>query len=155
MQELVTGFTAYDPSKVTLILGGWSPRHFAADSKIVIAKEGNINAKYVGTDGDVSIAIQRNKTGTMTINLHRTSPDNEVLCAFVGQGYSTTVVGFPVVMNDPKGYSINTIGWIEQQPEDTISAEVTASAWVIGLLDASLTRDVSSTALNTISGLTF
>ncbi|WPK29321.1 hypothetical protein [Escherichia phage vB_EcoM_EP57] len=68
MDKMLTGVMAYDPSQVILSLGGWEPWGFAADTKIVIAKSNDIINPYSGTDGDVSLALSRNRLGTLTMS---------------------------------------------------------------------------------------
>lgn len=153
MDQMLTGLTAYDPSQVILLLGGWSPYGFAEDTKITISKSGDIITPYGGTDGDVSLALQRNKMGTLTMSLANTSGANEVLCAFHEQMYLSRIAAFPVFLRDPKGFIINTIGWIQGQPDYTIGSEVEAVDWVIGLKDATLSRGATSFALNAIQGI--
>ncbi|WPK29320.1 hypothetical protein [Escherichia phage vB_EcoM_EP57] len=71
--------------------------------------------------------------------------------------YSTRQVAFSVYLEDPRGYYISTIGWIQSQPEDTIGEMITENQWVIGLKDASLLRNevgVGLSTLNSISALT-
>lgn len=154
---MLTGVMAYDPSQVILSLGGWEPWGFAADTKIVINKTNDIINPYSGTDGDVSLALSRNRLGTLTMSLQRTSPANEVLAAYAQTMYSTRQVAFSVYLEDPRGYYISTIGWIQSQPDDTIGETIQENQWVIGLKDASLLRSavgVGVNALNSISALT-
>ena len=157
MDKMLTGVMAYDPSQVILSLGGWEPWGFAADTKIVISKTNDIINPYSGTDGDVSLALSRNRLGTLTMSLQRTSPANEVLSAYAQTMYSTRQVAFPVYLEDPRGYYITTIGWIQSQPDDTIGETIQENQWVIGLKDASLLRStvgVGVNALNSITALT-
>lgn len=154
MDQMLTGLMAYDPSEVTLLLGGWSPYGFASDTKITVTKTGDVVAPYSGTDGDVSLALQRNKLGTLTLSLQATSGANDVLAAFHSQMYITREVAFPVYMEDPRGFIINTIGWIQGQGENTVGAEVTSIDWTIGLKDCVLQRGTTSIALNSIQGIT-
>lgn len=157
MDKMLTGLMAYDPSEVILSLGGWEPWGFASDTKIVISKTNDIINPYAGTDGDVSLALSRNRLGTLTMSLQRTSPANEVLAAYAQTMYSTRQVAFPVYLEDPRGYYITTIGWIQSQPDDTIGDTIQENQWVIGLKDASLLRSaigVGVNALNSITALT-
>lgn len=157
MDKMLTGVFAYDPSQVVLSLGGWEPWGFAADTKIVISKTNDIINPYAGTDGDVSLALSRNRLGTLTMSLQRTSPANDVLSAYAQQMYSTRQVAFPVYMEDPMGYSLATIGWIQTQPDDNVSETIQDSQWVIGLKDATLARSevgLGFSALNSITSLT-
>lgn len=157
MDKMLTGVFAYDPSEVFLSLGGWEPYGFAADTKIVINKTNDIINPYSGTDGDVSLALSRNRLGTLTMSLQRTSPANEVLTAYHQQMYFTRQVAFPVYLKDPRGYTLATFGWIQSQPDDTIAETIQENQWVIGLKDATLTRNAVGTgiaALNSITSLT-
>lgn len=154
MDQMLTGLMAYDPSEVTLLLGGWAPYGFATDTKITVTKTSDIIVPYSGTDGDVSLALQRNKLGTLTLSLQATSGANDVITAYHEQMYLTREVAFPVYMEDPRGFIINTIGWIQSQGENTIGSEVTSVDWVIGLKDCTLVRGTTAISLNSIQGIT-
>lgn len=153
MDQMLTGLFAYDASEVVLLLGGWAPYGFATDTKITIAKTGDVITPYSGTDGDVSLALQRNKLGTLTMSIQNTSGANEVLAAYHQQMYLTREVAFPVYLVDPRGYGLFTVGWIQSQPDITIGAEVQAADWVIGLKDATVSYDAGSSALSAINAL--
>lgn len=154
MDKMLTGATAFDPSEVILLLGGFEPYGYADDTKITVAKTGDIITPYSGTDGDVSLALQRNKLGTMTISLQSTSGANEVFCSWHEQMYLTRIVAFPVYLSDPKGFSIQTFGWIQSQPDMSIGNEIGTVDWVIGLKDATVTRGFGvSTGLGALNGI--
>ncbi len=154
MDKMLTGVMAYDPSNITLSLGGWEPYGFASDTKIVVSKSNDIINPYGGTDGDVSLALSRNRMGTMTISLQRTSEANEVLSTYAQTMYSTRQVAFPVYLEDPRGYYISTIGWIQSQPDDTMGDTITTNDWVIGLKDASLLRNTATLGLSVLNSIT-
>ena len=154
MDKMLTGVMAYDPSNITHSLGGWEPYGFASDTKIVISKSNDIINPYGGTDGDVSLALSRNRMGTMTISLQRTSEANEVLSTYAQTMYSTRQVAFPVYLEDPRGYYISTIGWIQSQPDDTMGDTITTNDWVIGLKDASLLRNTATLGLSVLNSIT-
>jgi len=154
MDKMLTGVMAYDPSNITLSLGGWEPYGFASDTKIVVSKSNDIINPYGGTDGDVSLALSRNRMGTMTISLQRTSEANEVLATYAQTMYSTRQVAFPVYLEDPRGYYISTIGWIQSQPDDTMGDTITTNDWVIGLKDASLLRNTATLGLSVLNSIT-
>lgn len=145
---------AYDPSQITLSLGGWQPYGFAEGTKIVVAKTNDLITPYSGTDGDVSLALMRNRLGTMTISLQRTSDANAYLTAYAAQMYTSREVAFSVYLEDPRGYYIETTGWIQAQPQDTMGDTIQGNDWVIGLKDASLLRSETSEILSAISTVT-
>ncbi len=154
MDKMLTGYGAFDAGEVILLLGGYAPVGYATDTKIVVSKSNDIISPYTGTDGDTSLSLQRNKLGTLTMSLQNTSESNEVLTAFHQQMYQTRVVAFPVYLQDPRGFGLSTVGWIQSQPDMTIGAEVQSVDWVIGLKDASLSYlDAFSTSLSAMNGI--
>lgn len=156
MEAMLTDVRAYDPKNVRLLLGGYEPTGYAEDSMIVTTLANDIIMPYGGLDGDVSLALNRNHLGTMTITLQNTSPSNIILSSFVTQSYSTGIVAFPVLFNEPtSGLNLATIGWVQSQPENTLSGEINTMAWVIGLKDARiLFNKTIAKVLGNIKGLT-
>jgi len=147
----LTGQGAFDPSEVVLLLGGYNPYGFT-ENKIVVAKAEDNILPMVGSDGDWSVAINRNTLGTMTIGLQNTSPSNKVLAAYAIQAKTTRKVTFPVVMEDPSGMTLlSTEGWIQTQPDYTVAKEVGEMQWVIGLADATISGDLTTAMLNSIA----
>lgn len=137
MENMLTDFRSFDPANVRLLLGGYEPTGYAEDSMIVTAMANDVVLPYAGVDGDVSLALNRNHLGTMTITLQNTSPSNTVLSAFVTQAYSTGITAFPVLFTEPSsGLNLVTVGWVQTQPENTIAGTIGTMAWVIGLKDA-------------------
>lgn len=156
MENMLTDFRAFDPKNVRLLLGGYEPTGYAEDSMIVTTLANDIIMPYGGLDGDVSLAINRNHLGTMTITLQNTSPSNTVLSSFVTQAYKTGIVAFPVMFSEPtSGLLLTTIGWVQSQPENTLSGEINTMPWVIGLKDArTLYNKTIANAFSQIKGLT-
>lgn len=145
----------FDPASVVLSLGGYSPYGYMSDTKIEIAKAEDNILPLVGVDGDLSLALNRNLSGTLTLTLQATSPSNDVLAAMAAQVKSTKFATFPVLMSDPAGLSvISTVGWIQKVPDVTISKEVSPAVWVIGLWQAEPTGNTATSALNTIATIT-
>ena len=58
---------AYDPSQVSLLLGGWAPYGWASDTKIEVSKAEDNVLVTVGTDNDLSLALNRNNSVTIRI----------------------------------------------------------------------------------------
>jgi hypothetical protein len=154
MEQMLTGFSAFDPKNVRVLLGGYEPSGYATDSMINITLANDIVLPYGGLDGDVSLAVNRNHLGTMTIHLQNTSPSNKVLSTFIAQSYSTGIVAFPVLFSEPSsGSEFMTIGWVQQQPEHAITNQIGTMPWVIGLKDARVSFGTTAASLNAIQGL--
>jgi len=151
MAKFLTLGKDYDPSEVKLILGGYSPFGFAPDTKIVVSKAEDLILPVQGTDGDTSIARNRNTLGTMTISLQNTSPSNGILASMDLVARTTGSSVFPVIMEDPTGMAlISTFGWIQTQPDYSVAQTVGQMDWVIGIADATLSGNITGAALGTI-----
>lgn len=146
---------AYDPSSVVLSLGGWSPYGFASDTKIEISRAEDNILPYIGCDNDLSLALNRNNSGTMSIHLQATSKANDTLCGMAAQAKTTKFVTFPVLMNDPAGLNvISTVGWIQKSPDMSLGKEIGVYTWVIGMWNVEPTGSTEASLLNTIATIT-
>lgn len=141
---------AFDPSNVTLQLGGVNAYGFADDTKISITKDDDITLPYEGVDGEISLAISPKTKGTMTISLQNTSSFNQILETWVLQSKNTRIIAFPVVMKDPAGEEMITIGWVQSVPDYNVSTEVGTRDWVIGVADANVFYSNVTGTINTI-----
>lgn len=149
--NFLTPLRAYSSAKVTLHLGGLEVFGFADDSKIVISKADDIIIPYEGVDGEISLAINAKKMGTMTISLQNTSKFNEILEVWVTQSTTTGFASFPVLMNDPAGSTLlSAFGWIQTMPDYTVGTEVGTRDWVIGLQDARTSPSTATSPLNAL-----
>lgn len=130
----------FSPCNVILTLGGEIAYGFAPDTKIVVSKAEDLILPKMGVDGDLSLAKNCNTLGTMTVSLQNTSKFNNILYSWAIQAAQNSgVASFPVSMVDPSGASlVTTVGWIQTQPDYSVSQEVGQMDWVIGLMDARL-----------------
>lgn len=144
---------AYDPKKVRLYLMTQRVTGFAADTKIVVSRNEDNVIPHVGTDGEMSAALSRNQSGVMTVSLQNTATWNAYLANWQKQASVTGVVFFPVQLEGSQGPSLNTVGWIQRQPDLTYGTEVGQLDWEIGILDAWLAPDGISGALAGLGGL--
>ena len=107
----------------------------------------------VGTDGEVALALSRNRTGTMEVNLMTPSKTNDKLNIFVRQADITGIVIFPVVLEGSQGPYLTAIGWVQAVPALTYGSEVGTMTWTIGLLDCWLAPNQGSALLNAIGNV--
>lgn len=146
---------AYDPSQVSLLLGGWAPYGWAPDTKIEVSKAEDNVLVTVGTDNDLSLALNRNNSGTMTLHLQATSKANDVLAGMAAQAKTTRLLTFPLVLNDPAGMNIiSTVAWIQKTPDLSIGKETGTNDWTLGLWSCEPTGNAATSVLNTIATLT-
>lgn len=146
---------AYDPSQVNLLLGGWAPYGWAPDTKIEVSKAEDNILPTIGVDNDISVALNRNNSGTMTLHLQSTSKANDVLAGMAAQAKTTRYVFFPLVLNDPTGMNIiSTAAWIQKTPDLSYGKEVGTNDWLLGLWSCEPTGNTATSMLNTIATMT-
>lgn len=153
--QILTPF-AYDPLKVKLYIGTQKVFGYSPDSKITVSRNNDHAIPHMGTDGELSVALSRDRSGVMTVNLQNTSPFNKTLMLWQRQADVTGAIFFPVLLEGSQGPSISTIGWIQRQPDLEYGSEVGDLAWEIGLLDAWYAPDQLSSFLSaagSISGI--
>lgn len=146
-------FNAYDPVKTILYLFGQRVSGFAADTKIVITRNNDNITPHVGVDGEISTALSRDQSGVLTVSLQNTAAWNGYMAQWQKQASVTGQVFFPVQVEGSQGLSLNTVGWIQRQPDLTYGSEVGQMDWEIGILDAWLSPDNIQGVLNNIGGL--
>lgn len=151
--QILTPF-AYDPLKVKLYIGTQKVFGYAPDSKITVSRNNDNAIPTMGTDGELSVALSRDRSGVMTVSLQNTSGFNKSLMLWQRQADVTGAIFFPVLLEGSQGPSIATIGWIQQQPDLEYGSEVGQLDWSIGLLDACYGPDQLSTILGSVGAIT-
>jgi len=141
---------AYDPSKVTLTLGGLAPTGYAPDTKIVISRANGVSTRTEGVDGDLSINIDPRKSGSLVMSLMHSSSYNDVIYKWLKYVETSGVPFFPVYFEDPSGQMVDTVGWFETQGDYTTAQETSTLEWTIGLKDATLRPIETSGVLGAI-----
>ena len=136
---------------------------FSPDTKITLSRNNDIVLPKVGVDGDVSLALSRDRTASMTINLMGPSETNQYLSLFARQADTTGIVTLPIIIEGSSGAPYFTgIGWLQSIPEVFYGAEVPDLAWVFGILNGFWSFDGATSllgsvtdAISEISGVSF
>ncbi|QPI14605.1 hypothetical protein GECvBMG_gp061c [Salmonella phage GEC_vB_MG] len=144
---------AYDPKKVKLYLMTQRVTGFAADTKIVVARNEDNIIPHMGVDGELSAALSRNQSGVITVSLQNTASWNGNLANWQKQASITGLIFFPVLLEGSQGMGLSTIGWIQRQPDLTYGTEVGQMDWEIGILDAWLSPDTLASSGFGLAGL--
>lgn len=154
MNKILTK-TSYDPTNVKLILGGYEPYGFATDSKLTLARAEDLILPVVGTDNDLSTALNRNSLGTLTLTLQHTSPSNGVFANWHQLVKTTRMPYFPVLVEDPSsGLAIvSGVGWVQTQPELALGKEVSEMPWVIGIWQSELSGNIAVAGFSAMTGI--
>lgn len=125
---------------------------FSPDTKITLSRNNDIVLPKVGVDGDVSLALSRDRTASMTINLMGPSETNQYLSLFARQADTTGIVTLPIIIEGSSGAPYFTgIGWLQSIPEVSYGAEVPDLAWVFGILNGFWSFDSSTSLLGSVT----
>lgn len=134
MASTVVG--SFDPEEIEFLIDA-NPVSGFGEGQIVVSRENNVTNKKVGFQGEVHLETDANRTGTITFPLKAMSTWDQTLNELQG----LVVIGvtqFAVTINIPShNISINTVGWIETQPDISAGAELADREHVLGLANVS------------------
>ncbi|AUR86368.1 hypothetical protein NVP1084O_161 [Vibrio phage 1.084.O._10N.261.49.F5] len=123
----------FDPDDINIIIGVVELKSYGPDG-VTLARSTNHTEKEVGVKGDASISRQRDKTGTLSINLISQSDHDKM---FDELQAITDLYTFPVVLEiKSMNKQLATIGWYETMPDLTAGASAGSRTHVIGLQNA-------------------
>lgn len=117
----------YDPKAVQLSISGYEVVGFAEGDMITFTRNEDLFTPVVGSKGDVSRAVNRNDTGTLTFRLQHTSPSVAVVDGYIAAEDNLGVPKlFNMVIEDPASGEkvVGYVGWPITQPERTWGNEV-------------------------------
>lgn len=124
--------TTYDASTVTLIIDGKYITGFDEGSMVEWSKdEDNINTK-IDAQGNVSVAINNNTLGTITVNLSQSSPS----LAYMKQ-LANTKKRFPIWAQGGSEKIGGTEAMVKKTPDGSFSDESEARSFEIQVFDYS------------------
>ena len=125
MPETVPGVKTYDPSEISLIVGGSIIKSWNEISCVVDEDKFKFTK---GTTGEVTRTKNPVMLGTNTITLPQTSEDNAILSAFEFAGNT-----IPVMIRDGAGTSIHLMpqATIVKPADAVYGADATDRVWSI------------------------
>lgn len=118
----------YDPKKVTLIFDGEVITGMADDSMIKAEKSEDSMIPHVGVKGEVSVAVNGDNTGKITISLASTSPHNRTLTQ---KASSKTVAAISIVDMNEGGVSVSGSEAVIIKPPDVTYGKEVANQEVV------------------------
>lgn len=146
----------YDSAACKLLLGSWQPTGFAEGSKITISRNEDHFNTMVGADGEFSVGINRNESGTITIQIQETAKEtNAILASYVTAAKASRLIGFPVYFEDPTGLSlISPVGVIMQQGDYTVDGDgIPVIEWTIWVSNASMGQGALGAAAGALGSI--
>ena len=125
---------------------------FAPDTKITLTRNNDIVIPRSGTDGEVGLALSRDRTATLTVNLQGPSETNSYLSLFVRQADTTGIVTLPIIIEGTSGAPYFTgLGWIQAIPEVSYGTEAPDMSWTFGILNGFWSFDSSTSLLGSVT----
>lgn len=124
----------YDSASVFVTVGGAPINGFAADSKVLIARNSDAFSLQVGSDGEAARSKSNDRSGRMTIRLLQTSPSNDILSAFaLADEVTPGGAVVPFACKDLNGGSLHTAqtGWIVKKSDADYVVEAGEREWIL------------------------
>lgn len=123
----------YDPSQVSVIVGGFAMTGYADGSFVSLEMDEDAWALYIGSDGEGARSKSNNFAGTVTIRLMQTSPSNDVLSAFAKADKLSNSGIVPVMVKDNLGRSlfIAENAWVQKVADSEFARESGEREWVL------------------------
>ncbi|MGP1567979.1 MAG: phage structural protein [Peptoanaerobacter stomatis] len=135
MSDVIT----YDPLKVNLVIKGVAITGFADGTMIEIEKNEDAIMPYVGTQGEVSIAENADKTGTIKVTLQQTSPSVQYLNTLAKQKGDDAAFPISVINMNTNGVSASgTKARVKKMATETIDKEIKEREFEIFVADLDL-----------------
>lgn len=129
---------SYSPKDVNVSFFGIAITGFAPDSFIRCRRNSDILMETVGSQGELSLTRNADKTGEVEIELMQTSESNLLLSGLMlameySEGTGIIPVG-EVIIQDPSGSALVLVSnaYIKKMPEIELGAEQTSRVWTFG-----------------------
>ena len=129
----------YDPKKVTCNVGNAVISGFAAGTFVEVERSADAVAPLVGTQGEYAWALNRDRSGVITLTLMQVSQSNDVLFAMALADEQTGAGGRALTIQDLNGRTLVSSPEVRVLKTPTLSygAEVAPREWrlVAGALE--------------------
>lgn len=122
----------YDPGQLVLTIDELPVIGFQEGDSIVVERSEDFSSETVGIKGEVSRAITRNETGTLTVTLQHNSPSVAQFEAMMRADYPPVV---KIALYDPssaESFSA-TYGWLKTDASHSFGNEVGSREYVFFL----------------------
>jgi len=131
----------FNPKDVSVVVGGRVITGFGPDTFISADRENDSFTKQVGASGEVARANNNDMTGTITITLMQTSPDNDFLSGLVAADELNGSGITNVLVRDPNGTTLieSAESWIRKPATTEFSRENGTREWVIDCAELLMT----------------
>jgi len=127
----------FDPSKVTVSVGGVNIGGFADGTFISAERTTESFTKTAGADGDITRVRSVDKSGEITITLAQTSPSNKTLSDFVRDDENEGKGVVALLIKDTSGDTVleAAFAWVRMPPPVAFGKEIETREWIIDCAD--------------------
>lgn len=123
----------YDPRNVLASLGEVSLTGFADGTYIVVERTSEAFTKIVGAGGDVVRTRNRDRSGTVTVTLLASAPENDLLAGIAAEDELTGTGVRAMLVKELNGTTLASAqnAWIRKVPTVEYAKEHGTREWVI------------------------
>lgn len=123
----------YDPSQISVIIGGASITGFAEGTMISVARNEDAFSYAPSTTGGGSRVKNSNKSGRITLTLQKTSESNEILDNYADLDEVSNDGIFSSLVRDNNGKDLHKgeSCWVVKKPDSEESKELPTREWII------------------------
>ncbi|MDR0303749.1 MAG: DUF3277 family protein [Chitinispirillales bacterium] len=134
------GLYSFDPSQVSVIIGGVEMSGFSDGTFIEVSLDGDDWELISGADGDVVRAKKQNRVSTLSLTLLQSSHCNDILSAWRIIDKTTLSGAVAILIRDKSGRTVISaaFSFVLQPPTVSFSDGVERRTWNIAMIDASL-----------------
>jgi hypothetical protein len=122
----------YDPAQIVIQFGPYILSGYQDGTFVKAGRDGDTFTKYVGTDGEVSRARSRNKSGNVEVTLAQTSITNDLLSGVQELDELTGAGVYPFTIKDLNGTTLLFApeAWIKKPADTEYGKEIGPRAWL-------------------------
>lgn len=125
----------HDPAQVDLQVGNMTGTAYAEGTFIEVEREVDAASKTVGADGEVTLVVSNNTSGTIKATFQQASPMNDYLSgladALERKDFANAIV--PVTMKDNNGTTLASAkqAWVKKKAKTEFDATSKDREWII------------------------
>lgn len=125
-------FKNYDPQSIQMIFKGITLQSFADGSMVKPSRKEDSYSMVTGAQGDTVRIRNRNRTGSVAVQLLQSSPTNDLLSAIADQDEQFGTGAGTLMIKDLRGTTLirATNAWIRKYPDPEFAKTHTNREWI-------------------------
>jgi hypothetical protein len=129
----MANFAQYIPDRVVVSFLGHNVLGFMDGTFVTAEREADLWSKHIGATSDVTRVQSMNRSGSVTITLHQSSPSNDILSRFAQLDERLGATRGMLLVKDLNGRAMcqSEFSWIRKMPNLERGDEVAGVEWII------------------------